>query len=794
MSNEIHLQEYRDLAFKLIKSYGGNEKLEVLGFFLALHKQDKLHSVFSVNNLGEYLLDLGDNKTFHFFEINHFTQSINEIESTIHEIQKLNTSDISLSLLFEEIISIYTKDIQPKGEFVQPKEVSLLVSKLYGDCNGKKIYNPFAGIGSYQILNKNAHFISQELNWNTWFIGCIRLFLNGIKLSDFNLENSIEKWKGNDTNFDAVFSTPPYGVKLNNIDNLLLEPLNDFRLKPNTIEGFLLKQSLDCIKVGGCILSVISPQFLSSDSEIKLREFLIENGFINSIILLPANIFNYTNIQLAIIKLTKSYNEKIIMVDGSSFYTKESRKNTLDHERLLYTIEKQDSQYVQAVPLDAIAEFDYKLKPKIFINHPFENIKIQEGYTLVKLIDLITLYNRGKCQKDKSILIKGQDLANNKFDFEKNFKDLPFDKPNSNYSILDKDLLLLLRIGNLKPTLFKYNDDVDVCCNQNILSFEVNNAIVNSLYLVNELSKEYVSKQVSALSSGATIPSINIKDILRIEVLIPNLGEQSLEVQKAIYENEKYNYSLAKAKELGLEALLEKQQKDFIDDIRIKRHQLRQYLAEITSNVHALNKYFDNHNLGENIISKIQNITLSDHLKMLLKSTDEMDKKLELLTQIKEFGESIALNIKEALKIYESKNNYIIEFSTEREDDDKNSFISFINKDDFHEVIQNIIINAEVHGFNRERTDNIIRINLYSDIDNNMNVIKISNNGKPMPKGMNTRRYGIKGEKAGVSGNEGIGGYRVKSIIEHFKGSYSVDNDENSLFPVQITIKLPKNN
>lgn len=58
----------------------------------------------------------------------------------------------------------------------------------------------------------------------------------------------------------------------------------------------------------------------------------------------------------------------------------------------------------------------------------------------------------------------------------------------------------------------------------------------------------------------------------------------------------------------------------------------------------------------------------------------------------------------------------------------------------------------------------------------NMYVLSISNNGKPMPKGMDSKRYGIKGEVAGVTGNEGIGGYRVKSIIEHYKGSYSIEN------------------
>lgn len=184
-------------------------------------------------------------------------------------------------------------------------------------------------------------------------------------------------------------------------------------------------------------------------------------------------------------------------------------------------------------------------------------------------------------------------------------------------------------------------------------------------------------------------------------------------------------------------------------------------------------------------------MSLSEHLKRLSDTIEEMESKFDLLTQTNGFGLVSKVDIKKVLKCFKSKNNYQIEYLVDEECEKMDAY-TLINKEDLKEVIHNIISNAVMHGFIKGRNNNIIRIRLSYDKEENMHVIQISNNGKPMPKGMDTKRFGIKGEIAGDTGNDGIGGYRVKSIVEHFKGSYSVENDPDSLFPVQITIKLPK--
>ena len=788
MSNAKGMPNYRSIAIHLINTcrnfVDAYNLIGLIGFYLALHKQGKLNETLYYN-VHRTFLELGLSRPIFLHDICRNELSSQNARYIVSEILNINPNEYSLAHIYEEVISILSNAIgRSNSEFTQPNELTELVSRLQGDTTGKRIYNPCAGIGSYQLANPKANFISQEINSETWAIGCIRLFLNGIDPSTYYNENSLEIWKGDTELFDVIISTPPFGISLHRRD---LYPFYS-KFRHNGIEGIMIEKALNSLEENGTALFVISLNFLFNNIELEFRKYMAHNGFIHSIILLPSKLFSFTSV--AVIKITKQRNDRILMTDGSSFYSKGKDRNIMDTNKLLSAIENKLPKFVKEISLDELSENEFNLNPSLYINSSIDAIEVPEGYRLCKLKELVSYHNGGRCNKEEAIFIKGQDLSNEKFDFIKTFQDLPSEKLSKSHSKLDKDLLLILRIGNLKPTLFKYNEEVDVCCNPNILSFEVNQELVYPPYLANELSKEYVVKQVSARSTGL-MPSISKKDFLEIEILIPALEKQGLEVQKAMFENEKYNFSLAKAKELGLESLLEKQRIDFIEEIRIKKHSLRQYIGDITSGVSGLIKYVDRNNLGNMIYSEVLNMTLSEHLKRLSDTIEEMESKFDLLTQTNGFGLASKVDIKKVLKCFKSKNNYQIEYLVDEECEKMDAY-TLINKDDLKEVIHNIISNAVMHGFIKGRNNNIIRIRLSYDKEENMHVIQISNNGKPMPKGMDTKRFGIKGEIAGDTGNDGIGGYRVKSIVEHFKGSYSVENDPDSLFPVQITIKLPK--
>ena len=60
-----------------------------------------------------------------------------------------------------------------------------------------------------------------------------------------------------------------------------------------------------------------------------------------------------------------------------------------------------------------------------------------------------------------------------------------------------------------------------------------------------------------------------------------------------------------------------------------------------------------------------------------------------------------------------------------------------------------------------------------------------------MPEGMHTKSYVRPGDMGGATGNTGLGGSHVKTILDHVGGSVQLANDPNSPYPVGILIKLP---
>ena len=94
---------------------------------------------------------------------------------------------------------------------------------------------------------------------------------------------------------------------------------------------------------------------------------------------------------------------------------------------------------------------------------------------------------------------------------------------------------------------------------------------------------------------------------------------------------------------------------------------------------------------------------------------------------------------------------------------------------DFQRMVDNIIENARKHGFtDSSRKDYFIGVDLSLNMEGNMYQIDFNNNGNPLPDGMTKERFGIRGEKAGLTGGTGSGGYIIKSIVTHYGGDYDV--------------------
>ena len=121
------------------------------------------------------------------------------------------------------------------GEFIQPAELTRLISGLADLQPNSTVYNPFAGLASFGVyFNQGQNYFGQELNQKSWALGFLRVMAyGGLGASKYVCDDSIINWPDSSKKFDLIISNPPYGMRLGN-------HYRESNPEIRTIEHFLL--------------------------------------------------------------------------------------------------------------------------------------------------------------------------------------------------------------------------------------------------------------------------------------------------------------------------------------------------------------------------------------------------------------------------------------------------------------------------------------------------------------------------------------------------------------------------
>lgn len=120
-----------------------------------------------------------------------------------------------------------------------------------------------------------------------------------------------------------------------------------------------------------------------------------------------------------------------------------------------------------------------------------------------------------------------------------------------------------------------------------------------------------------------------------------------------------------------------------------------------------------------------------------------------------------------------------------------------IDKNALKEAFQNLLNNAEKHGFKDDLKafKIVFTISLFEKNEEEFVKILYQNNGKSFPKGFSFDDYKRLAGKSANSTGAGIGGYWIKKVIDLHKGEWNVLHLHNNLldFPIEMEFILPKN-
>ncbi|MDY7964736.1 type I restriction-modification system subunit M [Bacillus thuringiensis] len=313
--------------------------------------------------------------------------TITEVLKKLNDVDVMGHNGDVIGDAYEFLIGQFASEAGKKaGEFYTPHEVSDMMARIAAIGQEDKklfsVFDPTMGSGSLMLnIRKyishpdNVKYHGQELNTTTYNLAKMNLILHGIDKEDIRLRNgdTLNKdWPTDEPyTFDSVLMNPPYSAKWSSDDTFLDDSrFNRYgKLAPKSKADFaFLLHGFYHLKDSGTMAIVLPHGVLfRGAAEGVIRKKLLEDGSIDAVIGMPANLFFGTSIPTTVIILKKNRtNRDVLFIDASNEFIKEKNQNKLSKEnidKIVETYKKREGveKYAHVATFDEIKENDFNL-------------------------------------------------------------------------------------------------------------------------------------------------------------------------------------------------------------------------------------------------------------------------------------------------------------------------------------------------------------------------------------------------------------------------------------------------
>ena len=326
-----------------------------------------------------------------------------------------STESDTLGDAYEYLIGQFAAGSGKKaGEFYTPQRISDILSAIVTLDSQEPKEGPrkklesvldFAcGSGSL-LLNVRKHLKEaggtigkihgQEYNITTYNLARMNMLLHGMKDTEFEIHHGdtlANDWDFlRETNpakkpkFDAVVANPPFSYRWDPTDAIS----EDMRFKnhgvaPRSAADFaFLLHGLHYLKDDG-VMAIILPHgvLFRSGVEDRIRRKLLEDGHIDTVIGLPANLFYSTGIPVCILVLKKCKKpDDVLFINAAEHFEKGKRQNQLTDEHIktivdTYQFRKEKARYSRRVGMAEIRKNDFNLNISRYVSTSVEEEEI----------------------------------------------------------------------------------------------------------------------------------------------------------------------------------------------------------------------------------------------------------------------------------------------------------------------------------------------------------------------------------------------------------------------------------
>lgn len=493
-----------------------------------------------------YIKESIENLSYSKDELSLFNESLSNIT------HKINND--SLKSIINFIVS-YDKNTLIKSvslsfnigkdyNFNSPDSLSELVLKLI-NRNGS-LLDMNCGNGDFLVKaildNSNYSVTGYDINITKLLNARVRMIMLN---SYYNFENVSSIDHVINEKFDSIFCIPPFGIRMNNDKTI---SLNFEVKKSNTYYWYYVDRMISMLKPKGkaIIILPLLPMFKNPDSSI--REYLIKNKYVESIIELPEKIFNNTSIGTIMLVLSKN-NNYCRMIDAKKMLLKQNRiTNKIDVEKV-YKCVQEENKNVKLVSEKEFEDRGFSFIPSKYMNDVKDKMK---NPNLLKNFLTITRGYRGKTSNDetnkKCKYIKLSNISNSEI-IKNELEFVDYEYNMEKYLVQDKDILITARGSRFESAIIRVEENEKIVCCDSIFILRINNKGLNPYYLNFYLNSEIGQSAIFANQIKSLSLIINTSGLLNTYIDLLSIEKQNeiekLEIKK--YEiKEKYKKEIDK--------------------------------------------------------------------------------------------------------------------------------------------------------------------------------------------------------------------------------------------------------
>ena len=300
---------------------------------------------------------------------------------------RIGTLDV-IGNAYEFLIKTFASTSGKKaGEFYTPPEVSQLMALLVDPQEGDEICDPTCGSGSLlmkcgQLVRQHSGsrkyaLYGQEAIGSTWALAKMNMFLHGednhrIEWGDTLRNPKLLDGEAMLKHFDIVVANPPFSLEKWGHDGAEADKYKRFRrgVPPRTKGDYaFILHMIEVMKPGTGRMAVVVPHgvLFRSAAEGKIRQKLIAENLLDTVIGLPEKLFYGTGIPAAVLVFRKKKaDDKVLFIDASRDYQDGKNQNILreqDLQKILATCAARQSvdKYAYLATPAEMAENDYNL-------------------------------------------------------------------------------------------------------------------------------------------------------------------------------------------------------------------------------------------------------------------------------------------------------------------------------------------------------------------------------------------------------------------------------------------------